>query len=89
MTPDHSKSCAENWEEAFDKEFKCINSDCDSNGSISVMGANGEQEQEQCQFCFEYRFKIKDFIRRLLSQSSCTHYIPKRLQDKCKICREN
>lgn len=23
------------------------------------------------------------------SQSTCTHYIPKRLQDKCRICREN
>jgi len=50
------------WEIEFDEKFKCINSDCDQNGSIPHQVSDDEWEAQQCQFCFEYRFPIKSFI---------------------------
>ena len=53
-----------NREEEFNEDFKCIQHGCDNNGSISVMGSDGEQEQEQCQYCDEYKFKQKNFNKQ-------------------------
>ena len=53
-----------NREEEFSEDFKCIQHGCDNNGSISVMGSDGEQEQEQCQYCDEYKFKQKNFNKQ-------------------------
>lgn len=47
--------------EEFDERFKCIESDCNNNGIRGVF--NGEDvEPVQCQFCYEYRFPIKQFL---------------------------
>ena len=54
--------CKQKWEEEYNKRFRCINSDCDNNGTRPCY--NGEDwEPEQCQFCFEFSFPIKQFIR--------------------------
>jgi hypothetical protein len=57
------------WEVEFDKEFKCINSNCDSKGNIPVKDADGDWVAEQCQYCFERLFKYKDFIRKVVAQA--------------------
>ena len=49
-------------QEAFDEEFKCIQSDCDGNGNIPHQIAEGEWEAQQCQFHAEYLFPIKAFL---------------------------
>lgn len=53
-------------EEEFAAKLKCINSSCDQRGSIPHQIADDEWEAEQCQFCFEYRFPLQDFIRKTL-----------------------
>lgn len=40
----------------FDKDFPCINTSCDNNGSIPHQVYEDEWEAEQCQYCFEVRF---------------------------------
>lgn len=60
-------------EREFDEKFKCINFDCDNDGTIpeAVMGQDGlpEWEARQCQFCFEFRFPLKKFIALKISQA--------------------
>lgn len=68
MTPQEEKE--------FDEKFKCINSQCDSNGTISAHGCNGTEEDcarkcpvaEQCQFCHEYLLPLKSHINQLLEK---------------------
>ncbi len=52
-------------EEGFDKEFPCIDPNCDNNGVTweVVAGPYGdpEQERQQCQWCHEHRFPYMHF----------------------------
>lgn len=57
-----------NWEEEFDKKFPCITSGCDNNGVIPEQVSEDEWEPRQCQFCYEYRFPIKEFISKRESE---------------------
>ena len=59
----------EEWSKEFDKKFPCVEDGCDNNGTISRYDRDGDQEVRQCQWCFEKRLPIKDFIRSLLHQS--------------------
>ena len=39
---------------------------CDGNGSYPEMSADGEWEQGQCQWCFEYGMPARDAIQSLI-----------------------
>lgn len=67
------KTFVKDREEQFDKEFPCIQRNCDNNGTLSVL-AGGQLQPEQCQFCYEYRFKFKEFFRSAAS-SLLTSYL--------------
>jgi len=58
--------------------FKCIQSDCDNNGTITVADENGDPMPEQCQFCFEIRFPLRNKIKQTLQDCQ------KREQEKSK-----
>lgn len=45
--------------------FNCPNG-CDGNGSYPEMSADGEWEQRQCQWCFEYGMPARDAIQSLI-----------------------
>lgn len=45
--------------------FNCPNG-CDGNGSYPEMSADGEWEQGQCQWCFEYGMPARDAIQSLI-----------------------
>ena len=45
--------------------FNCPMS-CDGNGSYPEMSADGEWEQGQCQWCFEYGMPARDAIQSLI-----------------------
>jgi len=45
--------------------FNCPNG-CDGNGSYPEMGSDGEWEQGQCQWCFEYGMPARDAIQALI-----------------------
>ena len=45
--------------------FNCPNG-CDGNGSYPDMSADGEWEQGQCQWCFEYGMPARDAIQSLI-----------------------
>lgn len=45
--------------------FNCPNG-CDGNGSYPEMGSDGEWEQGQCQWCFEYGMPARDVIQSLI-----------------------
>ena len=39
---------------------------CDGNGSYPEMGSDGDWEQGQCQWCFEYGMPARDAIQSLI-----------------------
>ena len=45
--------------------FNCPNG-CDGNGTYPEMSADGEWEQGQCQWCFEYGMPAREAIRDLI-----------------------
>ena len=45
--------------------FNCPNG-CDGNGSYPEMSSDGEWEQGQCQWCFEYGMPARDAIQSLI-----------------------
>ena len=45
--------------------FNCPNG-CDGNGSYPEMGSDGEWEQGQCQWCFEYGMPARGAIQSLI-----------------------
>ena len=45
--------------------FNCPNG-CDGNGSYPEMSSDGEWEQGQCQWCFEYGMPARDAIQALI-----------------------
>lgn len=45
--------------------FNCPNG-CDGNGSYPNMSADGEWEQGQCQWCFEYGMPAREAIQSLI-----------------------
>ena len=45
--------------------FNCHNG-CDGNGSYPEMGSDGEWEQGQCQWCFEYGMPARDAIETII-----------------------
>ena len=45
--------------------FNCPDG-CDGNGSYPEMSADGEWEQGQCQWCFEYGMPARDAIQSLI-----------------------
>ena len=59
----------EEWSKEFDKKFPCVEDGCDNNGTISGYDRDGYREVQQCQWCFEKRLPIKDFISSFLHQS--------------------
>lgn len=51
--------------EEYRKYFRCPNMGCDNHGSIAAgPDANGDYEQEQCQYCYER----DDFVTQTLTQ---------------------
>jgi len=54
-------------EEEFDKNFKCINPNCDGKGNIPHQVGEYEWETEQCQYCFEVLFKQKKFHQETIA----------------------
>lgn len=48
--------------EAFEEKFRCINYNCNNKGSLSVPDQDGDEAEEQCQFCFEYLMPMKEYI---------------------------
>lgn len=62
--------------EEFEQKLPCKDIDCDGKGSIPRLHyrtvqvsdteaiQQEEWEQEQCQFCFEYRFPVRDLITK-------------------------
>lgn len=59
----------EGWEKEFDERFKCIQKDCDGNGSIPYPVDDGVWEADQCQFHAEYIFPLKSFIRSTIDKA--------------------
>ena len=52
---------------AYAKQNSCINSQCDNNGVLVVMGRDGEPEQEQCEYCYRVRFPEIETYRQTLT----------------------
>lgn len=46
----------------FMQDFKCIHTNCDGRGNIPHQTSEDEWEAEQCQFCYEFRFKVEGFL---------------------------
>jgi hypothetical protein len=51
--------------EEFDEKFPCIESNCNNNGTITSGNEESGPEPEQCQYCFEYRLPVKQFISKV------------------------
>lgn len=47
----------------------CINGGCDNNGCIVAMDANGEQVQQQCEYCYRERFPQADLFDTLIAEA--------------------
>ena len=47
--------------------FNCPNG-CDGQGSYHEMGSDGEWEQEQCQWCFEFGMPARESLTTYLDQ---------------------
>ena len=45
--------------------FNCPDG-CDGNGSYPEMGSDGDWEQGQCQWCFEYGMPARDAIQSII-----------------------
>lgn len=52
----------------FDKQFPCIEQHCNDNGTISTCNQDGDVEPQQCQYCYENRLPIKEFIKNAEQQ---------------------
>ncbi len=59
----------EKWEIEYHKKFPCIQYYCDNNGSIAEMVGEDDWEQQQCQYCYQVRFPMMDFIRQEIRQA--------------------
>ena len=59
-------------EKEISELIKCIDSDCDNNGSIAIKVDDGQGgfdvEAEQCQYCFEVRFPLIQSILKLIQE---------------------
>lgn len=53
------KVAIEEQDKEFENNFKCIQSSCDSNGSIANQISEDEWEQQQCQFCHVFFLPLK------------------------------
>lgn len=65
--PIDTNQASEDELKAIDKiiRFNCPIG-CDGNGSYPEMSADGEWEQGQCQWCFEYGMPARDAIQSLI-----------------------
>jgi len=54
----------------FEEKFRCIQYGCDNHGNIKSIGSNGEPEQRQCQFCYEYLIPMSRFISDLIDEAN-------------------
>lgn len=50
----------EDW---LNKEFHCITSECDNNGTIPVRVSDDDWEPQQCEYCYKVRFPLQKFIK--------------------------
>lgn len=61
------------WEIEWQELSKCINPNCDNNGTIPncVIGEDGEEswEPQQCEYCYVKRFPLKELILKIESQT--------------------
>ena len=67
MTTDTNQASEDELRETIEGllRFNCPNG-CDGNGSYPDMSADGEWEQGQCQWCFEYGMPARDAIQSLI-----------------------
>jgi hypothetical protein len=54
------------WGETWEGKYRCPNTGCDNMGTIAVRVSEEEWEPEQCQYCYEMWFPLRDAIRTLL-----------------------
>jgi len=53
--------------EEFAKDYHpCVSNCCNQKGVLTVQGAYGQPEQEQCEYCYRERFPIQDWLRQAL-----------------------
>ena len=66
-TTDTNQASEDELREAIEKllRFNCPDG-CDGNGSYPEMSADGEWEQGQCQWCFEYGMPARQAIQALI-----------------------
>lgn len=49
--------------EEWENKYTCPNTGCDNNGTVAVQIGENEWEAQQCQYCFEIWFPLRDAIR--------------------------
>ena len=66
-TTDTNQASEDELRETIERllRFNCPNG-CDGNGSYPEMSSDGEWEQGQCQWCFEYGMPARDAIQSLI-----------------------
>ena len=66
-------------QEEFMKSFKCIQNNCDGNGTISALDDEGDLVPEQCQYCDQVRFPARDSI------ATHMHKLAKELREATQV----
>ena len=51
------------------EKFPCIAIGCDGNGSIANKISEDDLEQEQCEYCFRFRFPMIAFIAHTVNET--------------------
>jgi hypothetical protein len=60
--------------ETYLNTFKCIDSNCDGNGSIPVQNYEGEWEADPCEYCYVVRFPTKELIIAAIKEVDANAY---------------
>lgn len=56
-------TCPPEQKEEWENKYTCPNTGCDNNGTIAVQVGEEEFEAQQCQYCYEIWFPLRDAIR--------------------------
>ena len=52
----------------FNKRFKCIEKGCEGDGVLPEQDGEGDWQPAQCEFCYEVRFPLKDWLEQTLNK---------------------
>lgn len=63
----HQTNSVEELMVEFREKLKCIDTQCDGAGNIPIQVGDIEWEAQQCQYCYEVRLPVFDFLREKLT----------------------